>query len=132
MMSAGARQRLRVRPAFGGGTRMLFPLALIVSTTVLFSLVWQSVGEQSSFASLERDGVRYIQVLGPLEIALTNAESVAVKGGSAPREPRTRAVAAVAAVDKELGERLRTEDRWSALRARIESLPASGTATSVI
>src|SRR3954453_16364268 len=132
MMTAGARQRLRGRRPFGVGPRMLFPVALTVSATVLFAMVWQSAGDQSAFATLERDGVRYIQALEPLEIALTNAESVAVKGGSAPPEPRARAVGAGAAVDKELGGQLRTQDRWSELRTKIESLPANGTATSVI
>ncbi|MFD0518175.1 hypothetical protein [Paractinoplanes durhamensis] len=104
----------------------------MVSATVLFSLVWQSVGEQSTFASLERDGIRYIQALEPLEIALTNAESVAVRGGSAPREPLALAVADVAKADKELGERLRTEDRWTELRTKVESLPAEGAAAPII
>jgi hypothetical protein len=132
MMTAGARQRLRTRRPFGSGTRMLFPIALVVSATVLFSLVWQSIGEQSTFAALERDGVRYIQALEPLEIAVTNAESAAVRGGSAPREPLALAVGAVAQADKELGERLRTEDRWTELRTKIESLPAEGAAASII
>jgi hypothetical protein len=132
MMTAAARQRSRGRLPFGGGTRMLFPVALTVSAIVLFSLVWQSIGEESDFAALERDGVHYIQALEPLEIALTNAESVAVKGGSPPQDTLARAVDAVAQADKELGEQLRTEDRWSELRTKIESLPTTGSAASII
>ncbi|MEV7628986.1 hypothetical protein [Actinoplanes sp. NPDC089786] len=100
--------------------------------TLLFSMVWQSVGEQVSFADLERDGVRYIQALVPLEIALANAESAAVSGAPPQREVLIRAVDAVAAVDSELGGRLRTQDRWTGLRTKIESLPASGTPATMI
>jgi hypothetical protein len=112
--------------------RTLLPSALIVSVAVLFAMVWQSLGDQSSFAGLERDGVRYIQALVPLETALTNAESVAVNGGSAPRDPLTRAVAAVADVDKDLNGRLRTQDRWGGLRSKIETLPADGAPAAII
>lgn len=115
-----------------GGIRPLFPLALMVSVAVLFTLVWQSAGEQSDFASLERDGVRYIQALVPLEIELTNAEASAVKGSAVSQEPLAQAVAAVAVQDKELGERLRTEDRWTELRTKIDSLPTTGSATDLV
>src|SRR5690349_13544425 len=130
-MTARARQRGRGRP-FGADTRMLFPIALLVAVAVLFAMVWQSAGEQSDYAKAERDGVRYIQALVPLEIALTNAESAAVNGESAPREPLTHAIEAVAAVDKELSASLRTQDRWTELRTKIESLPASGAPAAVI
>ncbi|MEV0900399.1 hypothetical protein [Actinoplanes sp. NPDC049802] len=99
--------------------------------TVLYSMVWQSVGEQSSFAELERHGVRYLKPLVQLEIALTNAESIAVNGDAAPAEPVARAVDAVSAVDKELGEELRTQERWTELRKKIEALPARGTHQTV-
>jgi hypothetical protein len=105
---------------------------MIVSVAVLFAMVWQSLGDQSSFAGLERDGVRYIQALVPLETALTNAESSAVNGGSAPRDPLARAVAAVADVDKDLNGRLRTQDRWAGLRSKIETLPAEGAPAAII
>ena len=129
-MTAGARQRQRGRP-FGAVARMLLPLVLALSVLVLFGMVWQSVGEQSDFAKLERDGVRYIQALGPLEIALTDAESAAVNGGTPP-EPLTRAVDAVALVDSQLSDRLGTQDRWAGLRTKIESLPAGGNDATVI
>ena len=131
MMTAGARQRRRGW-AFGTDPRVLFPLVLLVAVAVLFALVWQAVGAQSDYANSERDGVRYIQALGPLEIALTNAESAAVNGDTAPREPLTRAIEAVALVDQELSGSLRTQDRWTELRTKIESLPTSGTPAAVI
>ena len=67
-MTAGARQRRRGW-AFGTDPQVLFPLVLLVAVSVLFALVWQAVGAQSDYANSERDGVRYIQALGPLEIA---------------------------------------------------------------
>jgi len=131
MMTAGARQRRRGRP-FAAVARNLIPLVLIVSVAVLFTIVWQSVGEGSAFATLERNGVRYIQALEPLEIALTNAESTAVNGGTAAREPLSRAVDAVALVDNELRDQLGTQDRWAGLRTKIESLPIDGDGAAVI
>lgn len=131
MKSADVRPRRR-NWLSGTPARTLLPSALIVSVAVLFSMVWQSVGEQTSFAGLERDGVRYIQALVPLETAVTNAESVAVNGGTAPRDPLARAIDAVAAVDKDLNGRLRTQDRWAGLRSKIEALPSEGTPESII
>jgi hypothetical protein len=131
MMTAGARQRQRGRP-FGTVARTLLPLVLAMSVVVLFSLVWQSAGEQTAFATLERDGIKYIQVLEPLEIALTNAESAAVNGSAAPHEALARAVDAVALVDNELRGRLGTQDRWAGLRTKIGTLPTGGTGAAII
>jgi hypothetical protein len=131
MKTAQARRR-RPRWWSAAAVRTLLPSALIVSVAVLFAMVWQSLGDQSSFAGLERDGVRYIQALVPLETALTNAEAVAVNGGSAPRDPLARAIAAVADVDKDLNGRLRTQDRWAGLRSKAETLPAQGAPAAII
>lgn len=131
MMSVRTRQHQRGRP-IGAVTRLLLPLLLAMSVTALFTMVWQSVGEESDFAELERDGVRYIQALGPLEIALTNAGSAAVAGTTTKPEDLTRAVDAVAAADRDLGERLGTQDRWAGLRAKIEALPTDGSRTETI
>jgi hypothetical protein len=130
-MTAGARQRQRGRP-FGTVARMLLPFVLAMSVAVLFAMVWQSAGERSAFATLERDGVKYIQALEPLEIALTNAESAAVNGRSTPPEPLAHAIDAVAQVDNELRGQLGTQDRWAGLRTKIESLPTGGTDAAVI
>jgi hypothetical protein len=124
-------QHQRGRP-IGAVTRLLLPILLAVSVTALFAMVWQSIEEESGFAALERDGVRYIQALGPLEIALTNAGSAAVTGTASAPEELSRAVDAVAAVDRELGERLGTQDRWAGLRAKIDALPAGGGDTELI
>ncbi|MET0495092.1 MAG: hypothetical protein ABW000_18375 [Actinoplanes sp.] len=99
---------------------------------MLFAIVWQSVGEESDFAKLERDGVKYIQALGPLEIALTNAESAAVNGSPAAPDELAGAVEAVARVDNELRGRLGTQDRWAGLRTKIESLPEGGNDLAII
>ncbi|MFG1604879.1 hypothetical protein [Actinoplanes sp. NPDC049265] len=116
----------------GDRVRRLLALVLVVPVVVLFAMVWRSVGDQADFAHLERDGVRYIQALVPLEIALTNAQSAAVGGNPVTGEPLARAVDSVTTVDRELGSRLRTQDRWSGLRAKIEALPTSGAGAGVI
>jgi hypothetical protein len=131
MMTVRAHQHQRGRP-IGALTRLLLPILLAMSVTALFAMVWQSVEEQSDFAELERDGVRYIQALGPLEIALTNAGAAAVGNGAASSDDLARAVDAVAVADRELGERLGTQDRWAGLRAKIEALPADGADAATI
>src|SRR5690349_13099531 len=131
MMTARSRQRQRWRQ-FGAVTRMLLPLVLALAVTVLFSMVWTSAGEQADFANLERDGVKYIQALGPLEIALTNAESAVVSGRVAQPEQLTRSVDAAARADRELRDRLGTQDRWDGLRSKIGALPAGGDAATTI
>jgi hypothetical protein len=125
MMTVRARQHQRGRP-IGALTRQVLPFLLAASVMALFAMVWQSVDERSDFAALERDGVRYIQALGPLEIALTNAGSAAVNGAPAAPGALDRAVDGVSAVDRELGDRLGAQDRWAGLRAKIETLPADG------
>ncbi|GIE28606.1 hypothetical protein Ait01nite_016510 [Actinoplanes italicus] len=130
-MTVRAHQRQRGRP-IGALARQVVPILLAVSVMALFTMVWQSADEQSDFAALERDGVRYIQALGPLEIALTNAGSGAVAGTPAAPDAMNRAVDAVNAVDRELGERLGARDRWAGLRAKIETLPADGDAAKTI
>lgn len=130
-MTSGSRQRQRGRP-FGAAGRALLPIVLALSVTTLFAVVWQSAGEESDFAQLERDGVKYIQTLGPLSIALTDAESAAVGGTAGKPEELARAVDTVARADNELRDRLGTQDRWAGLRTKIEALPTSGAAATVI
>ncbi|MEU8662570.1 hypothetical protein [Actinoplanes philippinensis] len=130
-MTVRAHQHQRGRP-IGAATRLFLPILLAMSVTALFVMVWQSVDEESGFASLERDGIRYIQALGPLEIALTNAGSAAVGDAAAAPADLGRAVDAVAAADRELGERLSAQDRWAGLRTKIEALPADGTDQEII
>jgi hypothetical protein len=111
--------------ASGSVVRIALSLAMLAPTAVLFSLVWQPVGEQLDFGTLERHGVKYLQALVPLEIALTSAESAAVSGGTVPRDSLTRALDAAARVDTEFGGELRTHDRWTELRTKIEAVPTS-------
>jgi hypothetical protein len=130
MTSSNLRERRRGR-TLSNVLRLVLPLILLAPLTVLFAMVWQTAGDQAGVASLERHGVSYIEALGPLEIALTNAQSTAVNGGSANRGSLTGPVDAVSRVDERLGDELRTHDRWTELRTKIESLPASGSSTAV-
>lgn len=100
---------------------------LTMSVTVLFAMVWRSVGEDSSFAAAERDGVRYIRALVPLEIALADAGSTVVGGEPVAAGTLAGPMEAVAAVDRELGAALGSQDRWNGLRAEIQKLPTTGT-----
>jgi hypothetical protein len=105
------------------GLRALPAVAILVPVLVLFLQDWRFVGQQVSFATQERHGIAYLQSLVPVETALTDAGSAAVADQSVPRDALVRAVAAHAAVDDRLGSELRTRDRWSELRAKIEALP---------
>jgi hypothetical protein len=125
MTISGVRKR-RQGPAFGFVVRTVLSVALVVPATVLFTLVWQAAGEQTSFASLERQGVEYLQTLGPLEISLTNAQSAAVAGKQVPRDQLTRALDRMSSVDDRIGGALRTHERWAELRTKIEALPGAG------
>jgi hypothetical protein len=116
----GTRQRGRT---FGAIGRIVLSVTVLVPVTVLFAFGWQSDRQQASFATQERHGVEYLQKLAPLEIALTDAQYAAVARGAVPREPLIRAVDAMVKVDDRLGGDLRTHERWSELRVKIEALP---------
>jgi hypothetical protein len=102
--------------------RGLLAVALVVPVGLLFGKTWGSVGDRITVADQERQGIEYLQTLGPLTIALTDAQSATIAGRTFQRETLTSAVAATAAVDARLGGDLRTHDRWSSLREKIESL----------
>jgi hypothetical protein len=106
--------------------RCLLALALLVPAGVLFTQLWSSVGDRLEFARLERRGLEYLNSLGQLTIALTDAQSAAVAGKPFPRDAITRAVEAVGGVDARIGDELRTHERWSGLRAKVEALASLG------
>jgi hypothetical protein len=100
-------------------------LVVVLPAAVLFLLDWQSLGDRASFATDEHHGIQYLQALGPVEIALTNAETAAISGQTVPKSALTQAVDAAGQVDKRLGDDLRTHDRWTELSAKIEALPTT-------
>ncbi|MEV4511715.1 hypothetical protein AB0K00_22420 [Dactylosporangium sp. NPDC049525] len=119
-----AQHATRSRSSIAVLLHCLLAFALMAPTTLLFARVWGSVGERARFAQSERNGIQYIRSLGQLTIALTDAQSAAVSGRPFPRDTITRVVEATASVDARIGGDLRTHERWSGLRAKIEALAA--------
>jgi hypothetical protein len=101
----------------------LLAVTLLVPVAVLFVQTRQAQGEEESFAQKERHGIQYLQALYQVTTALMDAESAAVAGRSVPNDALSRAVTATAAVDDRFGTELRTRDRWSGVRVKIEALP---------
>jgi hypothetical protein len=109
--------------------RSLLALAVLVPVGVLFGQLWQEQSDRLSFAAKERDGIEYLTTLGQVTTALTDAQSDAIAGGDIDETGLARAVDAASAVDARLGDDLRTRDRWSGLRAKIEALPTPASAS---
>ncbi|MGN9906467.1 hypothetical protein ACTMTJ_02840 [Phytohabitans sp. LJ34] len=102
--------------------RPLLVFALLIPIGVLFGQAWQGQSDRLSFAAKERHGIEYLTTLGQVTTALTDAQSAAVAGRAVDRAAVTRAVDAATAVDERLGDELRTSERWSGLRVKIEAL----------
>jgi hypothetical protein len=102
--------------------RPLLVFALLIPVGVLFGQAWQGQSDRLSFAAKERHGIEYLTTLGQVTTALTDAQSAAVAGRAVDRAAVARAVDATTAVDDRLGEELRTSERWSGLRVKIEAL----------
>ncbi|MDQ7907216.1 hypothetical protein RB614_22130 [Phytohabitans sp. ZYX-F-186] len=102
--------------------RPLLAFALLIPVGVLFGQAWQGQSDRLSFAAKERHGIEYLTTLGQVTTAVTDAQSAAVAGRPADRAAVTRAVDAATEVDDRLGEELRTSERWSGLRVKIEAL----------
>jgi len=108
-------------------TRSVLAAVLTVLTLVpagiLFARVWDDVSDRREKTQLEQKGVEYLTALGPLISALSEAQSSALSGVTAPPESLKAAVSGVAAADQRLGTDLETRDRWSGLRQKIDLLP---------
>ncbi|WP_173158696.1 hypothetical protein [Phytohabitans suffuscus] len=109
-------------PARVSPLRPLLAFALLIPVGVLFGQAWQGQSDRLTFAAKERQGIEYLTALGPVTTALTDAQSAAVAGREVDRAAVTRAVDAATAVDERLGDDLRTSERWSGLRVKIEAL----------
>ncbi|MBL7261832.1 hypothetical protein JKJ07_46910 [Actinoplanes sp. LDG1-01] len=96
-------------------------------TAVLFGRVWTDNADQRDNTELEKQGVQYITALTPLISALAESQSTAIAGVAEPPETLAAAVTGVSAVDAQLGDDLRTKERWADLKNKISKLPdASG------
>ncbi|WP_344651071.1 hypothetical protein [Cryptosporangium japonicum] len=89
-------------------------------------MVWGTRSDDSDLHSRELDGVEYAKALDKLLPVLVNAQSNAVSGKAVKKEDFTEALNAVADADEKFGSDFGTSNRWSGLRARIETLPEQG------
>ncbi|HET6483839.1 MAG TPA: hypothetical protein VFG35_27875 [Actinoplanes sp.] len=67
--------------------------------------------------------MQYLTALTPLVSALAESQSTSIQGVSEPPETLAGAVTKMSAVDAELGEGLRTKERWADLKNKIGKLP---------
>jgi hypothetical protein len=103
--------------------RLLLALAMLLPVGVLYALTSQTADEDESLARRERNGVEYLRSLGPVTIALADAQSAAVTGRPVPRDALRTAMADATETDARLGDGLRTHERWAGLRATVGALP---------
>src|SRR5690349_4749673 len=112
-------RRTRLRSALA----VILTVLVLVPSAVLFGRVWQENSRQTTQTDLEKKGVEYITALTPLVSALTEAQSSAIQGVTAPPDSLNAAVSKVAAADAKLGDDLKTKERWTDLNAKIAKLP---------
>ncbi|GIF76843.1 hypothetical protein Asi02nite_63610 [Asanoa siamensis] len=100
-------------------------LALLVPTGVLFAQNWRSEGDRARATARELDGVAYLRTLQQVAFAVADAQSAAVAGQTGGREALAVAVQQADATDARLGGTLRTTERWTGIRSRLETLRAA-------
>ncbi|WP_320069174.1 hypothetical protein [Micromonospora sp. RTGN7] len=117
-------ERVRRRPTLTGRVlSLLLVVALLAPVAFLFAQQRLLTDDDRALAVRERLGVEYLRALGPVTLALVDAQSAAVAGRTDSRDALNRAVEDAASVDTRLGKQLRTHDRWTGLRAKLEALP---------
>jgi hypothetical protein len=107
----------------------ILALAVLVPAAVLFAQVWSDAGDKVTYAQKERHGIAYLQALGPVATALTDAQSSAVAGVSVNTSRLRQAVDAATTADQRYGGELRTHQRWTELSSRIGALSGQHAAT---
>lgn len=119
--------RVRRRPSVPGRVLpLLLVAALLAPVGLLFAQTHRLTGDDRDLATRERLGVQYLRALGPVTDALVDAQAAAVRGRPVSRDALTAAVERAAAVDSAVGDELRSHERWSGLRAKLEALPDRG------
>ena len=97
-------------------------ILILVPAGVLFARVWRDNGDRRDSTALEQKGVRYLTTLAPLVSALVEYESSALQGVTEPPDSLKSAVSRVADADAQLGDALRTKERWANLNGKIGKL----------
>jgi hypothetical protein len=122
MTSPGSGSRFP-SASLGRVVRLVLVIVTVVSVCALFAQVWSRLGDDIDSHAHERDGLRYLTALNKVTAAVVNAESGAVAGDTVSRSDVSSAVAGVTAVDTRLGDELGAQERWAAIRVKIEALP---------
>jgi hypothetical protein len=99
-------------------------LVLAVSFVVLAVQAWSGTAATSGSVGTQRQGVAYLRPLIQLIGTLAEAQSAAVRGAQPGVGDLRTAVNAVDTVDHAQADALGTRERWTALRTRIDALPA--------
>jgi hypothetical protein len=97
-------------------------VALLVPTALLFAQTWRTEGDRARATERELDGVAYLRSLQQVAFAVADAQSAAVAGKPVPRDAIVVAVQQADATDAKLGTTLRTTQRWTEIRSRMETL----------
>ncbi|RZU71950.1 hypothetical protein EV384_0284 [Micromonospora kangleipakensis] len=119
--------RVRRRPSVPGRVLpLLLVAALLAPVGLLFAQTHRLTGDDRDLATRERLGVQYLRALGPVTDALVDAQTAAVTGRPVSRDALTAAVEQATSVDSAVGDELRSHERWSGLRAKLEALPDRG------
>lgn len=121
---------MSVRTGRRPGARRIVPsIVIAAAAAALLGIVlvasWNDTAADRSFVDQERQGVRYLQPLSGLVEALSAAQSAAVRGAPLDAPTVQADVAQVDALDRELGGRLQSSQRWADLRGRISKLLSS-------
>jgi hypothetical protein len=121
--------RSRARSGALSALLSVLVVALLVPTGVLFTQTWRAEDDRARATERELDGVAYLRTLQQVAFAVADAQSAAVSGRPAPRDALAVAVQQADATDARLGATLRTTERWTGIRGRLETLraaPAAG------
>ncbi|MFI5958631.1 hypothetical protein [Cryptosporangium sp. NPDC051539] len=92
----------------------------------MFVLVWGPRSDDSDLRGQELHGIEYANALNKLLPVVVDAQSAAVQGKAVAKGGFGDVLDGVAAVDQKYGSDFGTSNRWSGLRARIETLPQQG------
>ncbi|MEV0715218.1 hypothetical protein, partial [Asanoa sp. NPDC050611] len=114
--------RSRARSGALSALLSVLVVALLVPTGVLFTQTWRTEGDRAAATQRELDGVAYLRTLQQVVFAVADAQSAAVTGQPAQRDALVVAVQQADATDARLGATLRTTERWTGIRSRLETL----------
>jgi hypothetical protein len=118
---------MSVPAASGGRLRRVVALlgvvaVLTVPLAVVFLQVWTGRMADHGVTSSERRGIRYLGPVTQLISVVVEQQSATVRGRRVDTPAVRQAVAAVDTVDRELGARLATTERWTGLRQQVQDV----------